>query len=109
MVGPTGSASTTGKQSPSTVGTDYNAETFSDADESQSVFDLETQSGSIIVRAHPDNDGIVYLGWDEEVTTENGFPLEAGDAITVDINVGSQGLFGVADTDGDELRYMAVE
>jgi hypothetical protein len=82
---------------------------FVNANDVDNVMDptMETQSWS--VRAHPENGGIIYIGWDEELTVDNGFPLSAGNTVAFDMDNSRQVLYAVADTAGDEVRYIATE
>lgn len=48
--------------------------------------------------------GIIYLGADNAVTTANGFPLGAGDAITIDDTTAE--IWGIGSGAGLDCRYL---
>jgi hypothetical protein len=103
-----GSVSTSGKDVASNEGAGYGVKVFVNSNDPDNVMDPTLETESWILRAHPQNEGIIYLGWDEDVTTENGFPLSAGDASSMDMDNSKQVIYAVADTAGDELRYIAT-
>lgn len=102
------SVSTTGKDVASNEGAGYGAKQFTNSHDSDNVMDPTLETESWIIRAHPENEGIIYIGWDEEVNEDNGFPLSRGDATTMDMDNSKQVIYAVADTAGDELRYIAT-
>lgn len=93
---------------PASEGTGY-GNTDLETSDAKSVIPADTESESWVIKAHQDNSGVVYLGWDDDVTTSNGFPLEAGDGLSVDINNSVQAVYGIAAAAGDSVRYMAVD
>lgn len=103
-----GSVSTTGKDVASNEGAGYGVKQFVEAHDVDNVMDPTMETESWILRAHPDNQGIIYLGWDDDVTEDNGFPLSPGDATTMDMDNSKQVVYAIADTSGDELRYIAT-
>lgn len=104
-----GSAGSTGQPKPNTEGISYGTETFESANESERIFSLSQQSVTILIRALPGNSGIVYLGWDGDVTVNDGMPLEAGDTFSADLDVDRQNVWGVAASAGDEVRFLVAQ
>lgn len=102
------STSTEGLNQPSTTGEGFDTSDLDAANDAERVFPIGLNSGSIIMRAAPGNAGPVYLGFDDTVTTSNGFPLEAGDTISIDIDVSQQAIFFVGNNAADEIRWMAI-
>lgn len=101
---PTGSSDSP-PQYPSNSG-DYGVESFTSADEAERLVDLGNETESILVLAPPGNGGIIYLGFDDEVDSNNGIPLDAGSGVSFDIDTDQLGLFAAADTIGDEARWI---
>lgn len=60
----------------------------------------------VVVRAHPTNAGIVYLG-KSTVTTGNGYEMSAGDAVAFDVEDVATVFFDVGTT-SDGVSWMAV-
>lgn len=61
---------------------------------------------SVTVRALSTNAGTIYIG-PVGVTTATGFPLSAGDALSMDI-ANLNLLYANADVSGDKVRYLRV-
>lgn len=72
------------------------------------VTDPSISTGSIALRAPTSNEGVVFIGWGEDVDLENGFPTYAGDSIGIEIDAASQNIYAVADTAADELRVLTT-
>lgn len=92
---------------PSNSG-DYGNKDFSSANDAQRVVGLGNETETVLVVAPPGNSGIIYIGFDDEVTTSNGVPLEAGAGLSFDVDANELGVFAVADTANDSLRYLFV-
>lgn len=90
------------------VGTSYGAIGLETGDP-EIVIPIDVESSSWVIKAPPANNDLVYIGWDDNLTTSNGFPLDAAEALSVDMNNQQQPLYGVAAQGGDELRYLTVE
>lgn len=103
-----GSVSTTGKDVASNQGAGYGRKQFVETNDVDNLIDPTLETESVILRAHPDNGGAIYVGWDDEVTTDDGFPLSPGDAVTFDVDNSRQIIYGVADEAGDEIRFIAT-
>lgn len=93
---------------PSNKGAGYDSIAFTSADEGQRVTEIGNETQSIAIIAHPDNDGFIYVGFDEEVTSSDGFILPPSISVTLDVDANNQGVFAAADTVGDELRWIAL-
>lgn len=102
------SAGPPGPTQPQNVGADYGVTTLAASNDPEIVFPTDTNTKSIFVIAPPGNSGVVYLGWDDDVTTSNGVPLQSGSGISFDIDTFNAQLYAVADTGGDELRRIAT-
>lgn len=96
-----------GLDQPATNGESYGSQDISDSDPTR-VIPADVESGSYIVRAGENNTGTIYLGWDDDVTSSNGFPLKSEESFSADINNASQQLWAIADNNGDELRHIAT-
>lgn len=101
-------AGVNGKETPSNDGAGYDSVAFTSTGEEQRVPPLGTETDSIAIRALPSNGGIIYVGFDDNVSSSNGYPLTAGDSLTFDLDANQQGLFVVANTVGDEIRWIAL-
>lgn len=108
MVG-SGSAGSTGQPKPATEGLDYGRQVFETANSAERIFSLNLKSATILIRAHHDNSDDIFLGWDGDVTTTNGTPLEPGDTFTADLDVDKQNIWGVAETANDEVRFLVAQ
>lgn len=95
----------TGLDQPSTDGVDF--DNFALTTTAQEIA-FSGDSGSVIIIAHPNNTGLAFIGWDDSVDASNGFPLEAGSAISFDLDVGQQSIFAMANNSGDRLRFMTT-
>lgn len=106
---PGGSISTSGQEPPSNRGAGYDRVLFTNTNEPERLISAATETSSVLLRTNPDNNGVIYVGFDDDVTTQTGFPMEPGDAITISIDVAEEGIWGVADTQNDDLRWIATE
>lgn len=102
------SVSTTGKDVASNEGAGYGRKRFVETEDPDNLIDPTLETESIILRAHPDNTGEIFVGWDDEVTAEDGFPLSPGDAVTFDVDNSRQVIYGVANSAGDQIRFIAT-
>lgn len=103
------STSTTGKTPPATKGTGYGVTILANAGEVYEAIPLDVESNTWAIRANPNNSGIIYFGWDDNVSTGNGFPLQAGDNLSISLDNQEQQVYASAASAGDELRYIAVK
>lgn len=62
---------------------------------------------AIVFKANPGNSGVIYLGKDSTVTTATGFPLAAGDVLTLDVDNANR-VWAIASDAGQDLA-VAVE
>lgn len=74
---------------------------------------LPTVAGRFVtLRAALDNVGNVYIGLsgvtvpDGSTDVTSGYPLDAGEAITLPLEEGLQELYAIAGTSGDHLHYL---
>jgi hypothetical protein len=70
----------------------------------------DIQGGAFIVKAHPDNSDTIWVGndGDGDVTSSNGFPLDAGEGIilrTPNLNT----YWFDADSSGDKACWLRLE
>lgn len=63
---------------------------------------------SMVIKADDDNTGTLYVGNSDDVTTSNGFRLEAGQALQMDIADLSE-VWLIASADGEEYCYIATK
>lgn len=61
---------------------------------------------SVAIFAEAANAGVTYVGGDSSVTTSTGFPLNAGDTITLD-TVDASGVW-IIGTASDHVRYIGT-
>lgn len=104
----TDGASVTAKDKPANSGQDYGATTAGSAGDTTLILDVGTDTSTIAIRAMHDNAGFVYVGFDDSVDDTNGFFLQAGDAVTLDIDNSNQPVYAHFGTSGDQVRYLAV-
>lgn len=100
--------STTSQEVPINEAEDYDGIGFTSANDSQRVVDLNDETQVVILVAHPDNNGIIYVGFDDNLSTGNGLPLSAGGSTVLPVDASQLGVFALADTVGDEIRYAAL-
>ena len=53
------------------------------------------------------NLGIIYIGYDSNVTASNGFPLEAGDSMYIPIDNPNK-VYCIADQSGQDIYWFAI-
>lgn len=82
--------------------------TFAVTDNAERVVPIGDETASVAIAAHPDNSGIIYVGFDDEMSEDSGFPLVAGTTLSMDIDANQEGIFALADTIGDEVRWIAL-
>lgn len=93
---------------PSNNGIGPDSIEFAIANNAQRVVPLNTEVEEVAIRAMPGNEGLIYIGFSEDVTADTGFFLEASDSITLKVDTNQQGVYAMADTVGDELRWIAL-
>lgn len=98
-----------GSDNPSTRGTHYDSNQIQSANEPQRVIPEGIETGSYAVYAVTVSGDYIYLGWDEDVTTSDGFPLQEDRSFTVDLSNESQPLYMVSANSGDEVRVIALD
>lgn len=96
------------KDAPDNVGAAYGVNALDSANIPERIIDDTTETSSLLVVAPNANGGPVYLGWDDQVTVNNGTPVFAGKGISFDIDNQNATLFMVGNNAGDELRYIAT-
>jgi len=94
---------------PLTNSAGYQTEELNSANTAERVIPIGRSTSSVIMRALPANSGMLYIGFDNNVTVTNGFPLEAGDSLSLDIDVDKQPIWMNGDTTGDEMSWLALE
>lgn len=104
-----GDVSTTGRNPAANTGAGYDRTLFTTANDPERIIGVGIETSSVLLRTNPDNNGVIYVGFDDDVTTSNGFPMEPGDAITISIDVAEEGIWAVADTQNDDIRWIATE
>lgn len=71
------------------------------------VSPIET-TGSVAIRFW-DGDAIaVFIGWSEDVTQVNGFPMEQGEFLTLDIDTSAQQIYALAVGGEADMRVIAT-
>lgn len=106
---PGGSVNTTGREPPSNKAAGYDSKQLTDTSSADNVIPVNTETSSVIIRARPNNSGIVYIGFDDSVDTSTGFPLEASDTLIMEVDNVEVTIFAIPDTANDELRWLALE
>lgn len=91
----------------STNGKAYGEYVIPDPPETDEMFQVPVRTGSVAIVAHPTNTGYIYIGWDSDVTTDNGFLMTPGQSITMDLDAMEQEIFITGDSEGDSVRYIA--
>ena len=81
---------------------------FSSTGSPKRVVPIGTETESVAVIANPNNTGIIFIGFNEDVTSSDGFPLEAGVSLSLDLDVNQDDLHAVADSSGDSLHWIAL-
>lgn len=87
---------------------EYDSLGFTSANNNQRVFNLDSETQSVVIVAKPSNSGVIYIGFNDQVTTDNGLPLKAGGSTVLPLDVSQVDVFAVADTGGDEIRFAAL-
>lgn len=105
---PGGSAGTSGASTPANQGVEFDQEQLDSTTDPEDIFSDVDETTSIIIRALPGNAGNVFVGFDGSVTANNGFPLEAGDTLSMDLDVGEQDIFIIPASAGDSVAFLSV-
>lgn len=74
---------------------------------SAGVQNIQRGNAGVIVKALPGNTATVYVGGDATVTSSTGFPLAAGDAITLPVDDPSR-VYAVAASGTQALAWISV-
>jgi len=66
---------------------------------------------TVMVKAHPNNSGIVWIGNDgaDSVSATTGFPLSVGDMVIINLDGNLKELFGLAAVDNDRICWIIVD
>lgn len=83
--------------------------TFDAANEKELIFPAGEQTEAILIKAHRNNNDIIYIMLDDETDQPNAIPLEAGDTFTLDINTAANPMYAEALDTADELRAAWVK
>ena len=100
--------SVSGHDVPSNEGFGPGGVAFVSTDEAERLVPLGTETSTVAVKALEDNEGVIYVGYTDDVDSSNGFPLSAGQGVSFDLDANQQGIFAAADTVGDEVRWIAL-
>lgn len=92
-----------GETTADTVGIQFEPTTFLVTNDPERITPIGDNTQAVIFRADPNNGGIVYLGFQDDITTGEGIPLQAGEAFSAEININEQPMYGVADTANDTV------
>lgn len=95
---------------PATDGRTYGVTTVNGSDtEPEMVMPADVDTGAYIIVGHPDNNGPVYLGWDDDVTVASGLPVLPGSSFAVELDNSEQQIYAkVPSGEVEEIRYMAT-
>lgn len=78
------------------------------------VVPSDLNTGSVLIKSYAGDDdnvgnkGVIYLGFDEDVSDENGMPIEPGEGIGFDIQNQSQGIWAYPEVMGDQVRVITT-
>jgi len=61
----------------------------------------------VLVKAHKDNTGKVYVGNSSTVTTSTGFELAAGEAVVIEVDNANR-IWVIADAADQKISWIAV-
>lgn len=103
-----GSAGSTGQSKPSTRGETYGRQVFEEANTPERIFSLGVESVSVLIQAHPDNAGRVFIGFDDGVDSNTGIVISPENNISIDLDLDKQNLYGVANNANDEIRFLVT-
>lgn len=104
----TGGTSTAGQEPAANEGAGYDREILDVAGSPERITPIGEETSSIAIKAGLSNSGTIYVGWNENVDSGDGFPLDTGEGITLDLDIKEQGVYVVADTANDEVRWIAL-
>lgn len=97
-----------GVRTPPTDGSYYGPVILPDEGDLARVVPDGINTGSIAIKCISTSES-VYLGWDQDVDETEGFPLEEGESLSLDLDSDSQGIWAYSTTsDPDELRVIAT-
>lgn len=96
-----------GRSTPATEGETHDVVTITSANDPVRILSPAVETGSYALRAWNTTQP-VFIGWDEDVGTDDGFPLEAGDVISFEMDNSEQQIWAVSAEAGAEVRVIAT-
>jgi len=93
---------------PSNKGVGPDTVAFTLTDNPERLVSIGDETTSIAVKAMPDNNGNIFVSFSGDDGTDVGFPLAAGEGITLDVDANQEGIYASTDTIGDEVRWIAL-
>jgi len=61
----------------------------------------------VLIKAKSTNDGMIYVG-DSDVTTANGYILDAGEPVSIALDHASDNIYINADTSSEGVSYLTI-
>ena len=101
-------ANTSGKGIVSNKAAGYGAVVLETAGTAEAIMPPDMETDSWAIKTDMGNTGVIYVGWDRDVTVDSGFPLTAGEGISISINNRQQQVYAVSEQDNDIIRYIAT-
>lgn len=88
-----------------TEGVEYGEVILPETDNPVEINPEGEDTGGIAIRAW-NNNGVVYVGFDDEVDSSTGFPLQDGESLGADLNLEAADLFLLPEVAGDSVRVL---
>lgn len=88
---------------------EQNNHDFASTETAHEAFDADSHTSGIFVRAFPNNDEFIYIGWSEDVSPDNGIPLAPGEGLSFNIDNFHEPLHIIATEIGDSVSYVAMD
>lgn len=98
-----------GSEVPASEGAAYGRSELEGSNEPELLLPVGSETTSWILKAESGNNSTIYVGWDEDVDVDTGFPLGPKESLSVDLNNVNQPVWGVSNDSGDAVRFIAVD
>lgn len=96
------------KDTPSTNSLEYDTETVTSGNP-EPVFSEADETRSVVLVANPNNGDLIFFGFDDNVSSTQGIPLDAGGSIAIGLDVSEQNVFVDANSGTQTYHFASLE
>jgi hypothetical protein len=95
----------TNNQTASNKGAGYDGKTLNSTTDPERLVSIGTETRSIAIIAET---GRIYVGFDDNLDSDNGFPLDEGVSISLDLDVNQEDIYVLPEASGNDVRWIAT-